>query len=53
MTGVFQKRVLSTFVFKMLKALTQNELCTHINPSLTEKSFQAELTVISGISKGK
>lgn len=48
-----KKSVQSTCMFKMLKPLTQNYLRTHINPSLTEKSIQAEFTVISGISKGK
>lgn len=48
-----QKRILSTCMFELLKALTQNDLCSHINPSLTEISIQAEFTVISGISKGK
>jgi len=51
MIRVLKKRVLSPCVFKMLKALTQNDLCTHINPSLTNKSIQAELTVISRFLK--
>lgn len=50
---MLQKRVLSTCMFKMLQALAQNDLSTYINPDLTEKSTQAELTVISGISNGK
>lgn len=48
---MLKERVLSTCMFKTLKALTQSDLCTRINPSLTEKSVQAELTVILGISK--
>lgn len=51
--GSALKRLLSICVFTKLKSRNGNDLCIHINPSFTEKSIQAELNVIWGISKGK